>query len=57
MREFPGTGRKTFGLYNVITKLLKQGTSKRKRGVPILWTALEPNEQHKWLLGLKLVCW
>jgi len=34
MREFPGKRRKTFGLDNVITKLLKKGTSKRKRGVP-----------------------
>jgi len=31
MREFPGKGRKTFGLDNVITKLLKKRTSKRKR--------------------------
>jgi len=33
MREFPGKGRKTSGLDNVITKLLKMGTSKRKHGV------------------------
>ena len=40
IREFLGKGRKTFGLDNVIMKLLKNGTSKRKRGVPILRTGL-----------------
>jgi len=40
MREFPGKGRKTFGLDNIITTLLKKATSKRMRGVPILRTGL-----------------
>ena len=40
LSEFLGKGRKTFGLDNVIMKLLKNGTSKRKRGVPILRTHL-----------------
>jgi len=33
MREFPGKRRKTFGLDNVTTKLLKKWMSKRTHGV------------------------
>ena len=33
MREFPGKRRKTFGLDNLITKLLKKWMSKRMHGV------------------------
>jgi len=33
MREFHGKRRNTFGLDNLITKLLKKGTSKRTHGV------------------------
>jgi len=33
MREFPGKIRNTFGLDNLITKLLKRGMSKRTHGV------------------------
>ena len=32
MREFPGKRRNTFGLDNLITKLLKKRTSKRTHG-------------------------
>jgi len=32
IREFRGKGRKTFGLDNVITKLLNKGMCKCKRG-------------------------
>jgi len=33
MREFPGKRRNTFGLDNLITKLLKKRMSKRTHGV------------------------
>ena len=33
MREFAGERRNTFGLDNLITKLLKRGMSKRTHGV------------------------
>jgi len=33
MREFPGKRRNTFGLDNLITKLLKKVMSKRMHGV------------------------
>ena len=33
MREFPGKRRNTFGLDNLITKVLKKGKSKRTHGV------------------------
>ena len=33
MREFPGKRRNTFGLDNLMMKLLKRGISKRTHGV------------------------
>jgi len=56
MREFPGKRRNTFGLDNVITKLLKRGISKRTHGVASP-TVRKPNERRDRLFGLKLVCW
>jgi len=57
MREFPGKGRKTFGLDNVITKLFKKGRPSASVECDIADYALEPNDRRKRLLGLKLVCW
>ena len=56
LREFPGKRRNTFGLDNLITKLLKKGMSKRTHG--IAYRRLRKlNEQRDRLFGLKLVCW
>jgi len=54
MREFSRKRRNTFGLDNLITKLLKKGMSKRTHGVAYR-IVCKPNERRDRLFGLKLV--
>ena len=58
MREFPRKRRNTFGLDNLIMKLLKKGMPKRPHGVAYrrLCVSLTSDAIGR-LFGLKLVCW
>ena len=53
MTEFPGKERTTFGLDNIITKLLKMG----RPSASISRTVRRPNERRDRLFGLKHVRW
>jgi len=50
-REFPGKGRKTFGLDHVITKLLKRGTSLQAQAYRRLRV---PNERRMTITATRL---
>jgi len=57
MKEFPGKRRNTFGLDNLITKLLKKDMCKHTHGVAYrrLCVSLTSDAMDR-LFGLKLVC-